>query len=113
LKDPEIVICDEYTANVDGRTARLVHDALHSQFSGRTRVVITHELAGARGADHIIVLDHGRVAQQGNHEQLRRQPGLYRDLLEIKQITIAKSAGHAFDYDLAPPGAGASPTALT
>src|SRR5207344_1747369 len=76
LRDPEVVICDEYTANVDVRTARLIHDAVRTHFAGRTRVIISHELASARGADHILVVDHGRLVQEGTPDRLREQPGL-------------------------------------
>lgn len=50
LRDPEVIICDEYTANVDVKTARLIHESMRTRFAGRTRVVITHELYAARGA---------------------------------------------------------------
>jgi ABC-type multidrug transport system fused ATPase/permease subunit len=86
LRDPQVIICDEYTANVDVKTARLIHEAMHTHFAGRTRVVITHELYSVRGADWIIVIDHGQMVQQGTHEDLSRQPGLYRDLLEVQKI---------------------------
>jgi ATP-binding cassette subfamily B protein len=86
LRDPQVVICDEYTANVDVRTARLIHEAMRTHFAGRTRVVITHELYTARGAEWIIVIDHGRVVQQGTPEQLAEQPGLYRELLEVQRV---------------------------
>jgi ABC-type multidrug transport system fused ATPase/permease subunit len=71
---------------VDVKTARLIHEAMRTHFAGRTRIVITHELASVRGADHIVVVDHGRVVQQGTHEELRTRPGLYRDLLEVQSI---------------------------
>jgi ATP-binding cassette subfamily B protein len=86
LRDPQVIICDEYTANVDVRTAQLIHEAMRTHFADRTRVVITHELASIRGADHIVVVDHGRVVQQGTHEELRNQPGLYRDLLAVQSV---------------------------
>jgi ABC-type multidrug transport system fused ATPase/permease subunit len=86
LRDPQVIVCDEYTANVDVKTAQLIHEAIRTQFAGRTRIVITHELASVRGADHIIVVDHGQVVQQGTHEELRAQPGLYRELMDVQTI---------------------------
>ena len=81
-----MIVCDEYTANVDVKTAGLIHEALNTHFAGRTRIVITHELASVRGADHIVVVDGGRVVQQGTHEELRATPGLYRELLEVQSV---------------------------
>jgi ATP-binding cassette subfamily B protein len=86
LRDPQVIVCDEYTANVDVKTAGLIHEAIRTHFAGRTRVVITHELASVRGADHLIVVDGGRVVQQGTHEELSAVPGLYRDLLEVQSV---------------------------
>jgi ATP-binding cassette subfamily B protein len=86
LREPQVIVCDEYTANVDVKTARLIHEAMRTHFAGRTRVVITHELASVRGADHIVVVDGGRVVQQGTHEELSAVPGLYRELLEVQSV---------------------------
>ena len=86
LRDPEVIVCDEYTANVDVKTARLIQQAMSTHFADRTRVVITHELYTARGAEWLIVIDHGRVVQQGTHEQLAAAPGLYRELLNVQRL---------------------------
>jgi ABC-type multidrug transport system fused ATPase/permease subunit len=86
LQDPQVVICDEYTANVDVKTAKVIHEAMRHRFAGRTRVVITHELFTVRGADHIIVLEKGRVSDAGTHEELLSRPGLYRALWEVQSM---------------------------
>ena len=86
LRDPEAIVCDEYTANIDVKTARLIHETIRSVFADRTRVLITHELYTIKGADRIIVLDRGRVAQTGTHEDLVDKPGLYRDLWEVQNL---------------------------
>ena len=87
LQDPEAIICDEYTANIDVRTARLIHETMRTVFADRTRVVITHELYTIKGADHIVVLDRGRVSQVGTHEELVARPGLYRALWEVQNLS--------------------------
>jgi len=86
LQDPQVIICDEYTANVDVKTAKIIHDAMRDRFADRTRVVITHELFTIRGADHIVVLDQGRVVDAGTHAELLARPGLYRQLWEVQSV---------------------------
>lgn len=87
LQDPQVIICDEYTANVDVKTAKIIHDTMRDRFADRTRVVITHELFTIRGADHIVVLDQGRVVDAGTHTELLARPGLYRQLWEVQSVT--------------------------
>jgi ABC-type multidrug transport system fused ATPase/permease subunit len=87
VQDPEIIICDEYTANIDVKTAGLIHEVMRSEFSGRTRIIITHQLYTIKGADHIVVLDKGAIAQAGTHEDLLAQPGVYRDLWELQKLS--------------------------
>jgi len=87
VQDPEIIICDEYTANIDVKTAGLIHEVMRSEFSGRTRIIITHELYTIKGADHIIVLDRGMIVQAGAHDELLAQPGVYRDLWELQKLS--------------------------
>jgi len=87
VQDPEIIICDEYTANIDVKTAGLIHEVMRSEFSERTRIIITHQLYTIKGADHIIVLDRGMIVQAGTHEELLAQPGVYRDLWELQKLT--------------------------
>jgi len=87
VQDPEIIICDEYTANIDVKTAGLIHEVMRSEFSERTRIIITHQLYTIKGADHIIVLDRGMIVQAGTHEELLAQPGVYRDLWELQKLS--------------------------
>lgn len=86
LRDPQIIVCDEYTANIDNATARLIHDALATAFAGKTRIVITHQLYTVRGADKILVLDRGRIVGTGTHQELIEQGGLYRDMWEVQRL---------------------------
>jgi ATP-binding cassette, subfamily B, bacterial len=86
LRDPRVIICDEYTANIDNATARLIQQALGSHFAGRTRIVITHQLYTVRDADRIIVLERGGVAGSGTHDEMLAQPGLYQDLWAVQKL---------------------------
>lgn len=87
VQNPEIIICDEYTANIDVKTAGLIHEVMRSEFSERTRIIITHQLYTIKGADHIVVLDQGTIAQAGTHKELLDQSGVYRDLWELQKLT--------------------------
>jgi ABC-type multidrug transport system fused ATPase/permease subunit len=86
LQSPQVIIGDEYTANIDVKTEKLIHEAMRTRFRDRTRVVITHQLHTIRGADHIIVLEHGRVVDAGTHEELLARPGIYRELWGVQQL---------------------------
>jgi ATP-binding cassette subfamily B protein len=84
LKAPPIVILDEATAHLDSESEAAVQRALGEALEGRTAIVIAHRLSTIREADSIVVLDHGRVAEQGTHEQLLAAGGLYADLYETQ-----------------------------
>lgn len=86
LQDPQIIVCDEYTANIDIRTARLIQEMMRSEFGDRTRLVISHELYTIRGASRIIVLDRGRADHQGSHEELLETSPLYRTFWETQRL---------------------------
>ncbi|HLX64178.1 MAG TPA: ABC transporter ATP-binding protein [Planctomycetota bacterium] len=86
LRNPGIVVCDEYTANIDIATAKLIHSALKNEFAGKTRIVITHQLYTVRGADCIFVLDEGRIVDQGRHDDLLNKEGLYREMWDVQRL---------------------------
>ena len=80
VADPAILILDEATANIDSFTELAIQEALRTLFAGRTCIVIAHRLATIRDADRILVLNHGRIVEQGSHAALMSIDGLYRRL---------------------------------
>ncbi|MCU1370696.1 MAG: ABC-type multidrug transport system, ATPase and permease component [Ilumatobacteraceae bacterium] len=80
LKDPAVVILDEATSNLDSENEAAVQDALAEALRGRTSIVIAHRLSTIVDADRILVLDHGRLIQQGRHIELIDAGGLYAEL---------------------------------
>lgn len=85
LKDPKILILDEATSSLDSESERLVQDALEKLMKGRTSIVIAHRLSTVRKADRILVLDHGKLVEQGTHEELLQvSDGIYRNLSDLQ-----------------------------
>ncbi len=89
IKDAPILILDEPTSSLDAATEALLLDALHRLTIGRTTFIIAHRLSTIRQADQIIVLNRGRIAEQGRHTDLLRKDGLYADLYE-RQMGLAR-----------------------
>ena len=82
LLDAQMLILDEATSNVDTRTEQHIQAAMRELMKGKTCFVIAHRLSTIRSADHILVLDGGKVVEQGTHESLMAQQGFYRKLYE-------------------------------
>ncbi len=82
LLDAHMLILDEATSNVDTRTEQHIQAAMRELMKGKTCFVIAHRLSTIRSADHILVLDGGKVVEQGNHEELMAKGGFYRRLYE-------------------------------
>ena len=86
LKNPEFLILDEATSALDTESEKLVQDALTNLLKGRTSVVIAHRLSTIMNADRIFVIDEGRIVEEGNHEQLLAQGGVYAKLVELQNV---------------------------
>jgi ATP-binding cassette subfamily B protein len=80
LADPAILILDEATSSVDTRTEVSIQKAMSELMKGRTSFVIAHRLSTIRDADLILVMNHGKIIEQGTHEGLLAQAGFYADL---------------------------------
>jgi ATP-binding cassette subfamily B multidrug efflux pump len=106
LADPSILILDEATSNVDTRTEVLIQQAMARLRHGRTSFVIAHRLSTIRNADEIVVMDGGRIVEQGDHTELLRKRGFYYGLYESQfaETVGADAAGRATLPILQPAG---------
>lgn len=80
IADPPILLLDEATSDVDTRTEKLIQKGMDQLMKGRTSIVIAHRLSTVRNADEILVLEHGRIIERGNHQQLLDHKGRYYQL---------------------------------
>jgi ATP-binding cassette subfamily B protein len=86
LMDPRILILDDSLSSVDTQTEKLIQEALDRLMEGRTTFVIAHRLSTVRRADLILAMDQGRIVQQGTHEELLAQGGLYREIHDLQLV---------------------------
>ena len=84
LKDPRILILDEATSSLDSQSERLIQEATEKLMTSRTALVIAHRLSTVVKADRILVMERGRIVDQGTHAQLLARPGIYQDLYRIQ-----------------------------
>ena len=80
VRDPAVLILDEATANIDTETEEWIQDAIGKLMRGRTTIMVAHRLSTIQHADKIIVMHHGRIREQGTHQQLLEKDGIYRKL---------------------------------
>ena len=87
LKDAPVILLDEATASLDVENESAVQEALSRLLQGKTVLVIAHRMRTVAGADHIVVLENGCVAQQGTPQELMEQGGLYQRMVELQRET--------------------------
>ena len=86
-KNPPLLILDEATSALDTQSEQVVQEAINNMMQDRTSVVIAHRLSTVQKADRIIVLDKGQIVQEGTHESLMQQDGLYKTLVELQEMS--------------------------
>lgn len=91
LKNPRILVLDEATSSLDSLSEALIQEALQRVMQGRSSLVIAHRLSTILAADKILVMDQGRLVEQGAHEELLAQGGLYAELYET-QFSVMRDA---------------------
>ncbi len=84
LRNPSILLLDEATSSLDAESEKVVQDALNKLMEGRTSIIIAHRLATIRDVDCIFVLEHGKIVEQGTHEELSEKNGLYSSLAKLQ-----------------------------
>ncbi len=88
-RNPSLVILDEATSNIDSETEHLIGEGIHRLLENRTALIIAHRLSTIRSVDRILVMHGGELVQEGSHDELISQDGLYRQLYEMQSLMLA------------------------
>lgn len=89
--DPRVLILDEATSNIDTESEAVIQEAIRKILHGRTSIIVAHRLSTIRSADRILVVENGRIAESGTHEELLARGGDYRTLYELQSLTDDQS----------------------
>ena len=89
LKDAPIVVLDEATAFADPENEHLIQQALHELMKGKTSLMIAHRLSSVQTVDRILVIEHGKIAEQGTHDELLARGGIYKTMWDEYQKSVA------------------------
>ena len=90
-KNSDFLVLDEATSAIDPLKEKAMYDAFKRELDGKTGIIITHRLAAVSMADRILVLDHGRIVQEGSHLELLNEEGLYRQMWNIQANAFTES----------------------
>jgi ATP-binding cassette subfamily B protein len=85
LHNPRILVLDEATSSVDVETERQIQQAMDRMVEGRTTFAIAHRLSTLRDAGRLVVMDEGRIVEQGTHAELMQRQGVFHDLVKMQQ----------------------------
>ena len=89
MKDAPIIILDEATANVDPENEKELMEAIDALTKEKTIIMIAHRLKTVRNADQIVVIDKGKIVQQGTHNQLMKQEGIYKRFVDSREKAVS------------------------